>query len=57
MGVAVGINCQRADRGNTLTHDAFKRGAHLAAQQRQGLIVRDPPLIESGPFWVLNGPV
>jgi hypothetical protein len=34
MGVAMGVNRKRADRGDTLTDDAFKRGADLAAQQR-----------------------
>jgi hypothetical protein len=34
MGVAVRVNRKRADRGDTLTYDAFKRGADLAAQQR-----------------------
>jgi 3-keto-L-gulonate-6-phosphate decarboxylase len=32
--MTVGIDRKRADRGNTLTDDAFKRGADLAAQQR-----------------------
>jgi hypothetical protein len=32
--MAVSVNRKRADWRNTLTHDAFKRGADLAAQQR-----------------------
>ncbi len=30
----VRVNRKRADRGDTLTDDALKRGADLAAQQR-----------------------
>ena len=34
MGVPVGINGERANRADTLTHDALKRSADLAVQQR-----------------------
>jgi len=34
MGVPVGVNSERANRADTLPHDAFKRGADLAVQQR-----------------------
>jgi hypothetical protein len=46
--MTVGVNRKRADRRDTLTDDAFKCGANLAAQERQRLVVRDPPLIEDG---------
>ncbi len=46
MGVAVGVNRKRADWGDTLTYDTFDRCADMPTQEGQGLVVRNPPLIE-----------
>jgi hypothetical protein len=46
MRVAVGVHRKRPDGRDALAHDPFDGGTDLAAHWRQGLIVRDAPLIE-----------